>query len=121
MKLLVSSIFFLLHCCDGFLRVSRGPNLRTFRITTQEVSYLGMVSSYATDDVASPRLLVSQGMEAFRQGNVQRSIELFDRAESKVPDGSLTPFLWQRGISYYYVDRFEDASKQVIYQLSRLF
>lgn len=64
------------------------------------------------DENASPRALVSQGMEAFRNGDVEESIEYFDKADTKVPDGSLTPFLWQRGLSYYYADRFLDASKQ---------
>lgn len=77
--------------------------------TTKKVSSLSMAN---VDDSASPRTLVSQGMEAFRQGDVSGSIEFFDKADSKVADGSLTPFLWQRGLSYYYADRFEDASKQ---------
>lgn len=69
------------------------------------------------DDSVSPRILVSQGMDAFRKGDVQGSIEYFDKADAKVADGSLTPFLWQRGLSYYYADRFEDASKQVSWLL----
>ncbi|KAL3807499.1 hypothetical protein ACHAXA_003990 [Cyclostephanos tholiformis] len=31
---------------------------------------------------------------------------------ASVPRGSLTPYLWQRGISYYYLDRFRDGHEQ---------
>ena len=58
------------------------------------------------------RKLVSEGMQAFRQGKVAESIELFDRADSLQSDGSLHPYLWQRGLSLYYVDDFAGASAQ---------
>ena len=54
--------------------------------------------------------LVFEGMEEFRKGNVGESIDLFDQAEAIRP--SITPYLWQRGLSYYYADRFLDASRQ---------
>ena len=60
----------------------------------------------------NPRLLVSRGMNTFREGNVEESIQMFDRADNAAPDGSLRPFLWQRGISYYYADRFKEGSDQ---------
>jgi hypothetical protein len=62
------------------------------------------------DPVGEARQLVGSGMDAFRQYNVAKSIELFDRAEAVFP--TLTPYLWQRGLSYYYADRFQDASRQ---------
>lgn len=65
----------------------------------------------------SPRKLVSDGMQAFREGKVQDSIDLFDRADRAVPDGSLRPFLWQRGISYYYKDEFSKGSEQFRYDV----
>lgn len=61
---------------------------------------------------ASPRALVNAGMQAFREGKVKASIDLFDQADESVPDGSLRPFLWQRGISYYYNDDFQKGSDQ---------
>jgi tetratricopeptide (TPR) repeat protein len=64
----------------------------------------------AESDRSTARQLVQEGMEVFREGNVRRSIELFDQAESLVP--GLAPFLWQRGISYYYDDQFQKASTQ---------
>jgi lipoprotein NlpI len=62
-------------------------------------------------NIESPRQFVLQGMQRFRQGDIDGSIELFDRAESL--DSSLRPFLWQRGISYYYADQFQKGSDQV--------
>lgn len=49
-------------------------------------------------------------MTAFREGRIGDSIVLFDRAEAEEP--RLDPYLWQRGLSYYYVDDFEKASAQ---------
>jgi Flp pilus assembly protein TadD len=51
-------------------------------------------------------------MRAFRRGNVAESIQLFDLAERLSTSSSLTPFLWQRGISYYYVNDFAKARRQ---------
>lgn len=64
-------------------------------------------------DKMQPKQLVSLGMKTFSESRVQDSIELFDRADEAVPNGSLTPFLWQRGISLYYADQFEAGSNQV--------
>ena len=58
------------------------------------------------------RYLVSQGMESFRRGKFIESVDFFDQADSLLPDGSLHPYLWQRGISLYYANRFQDASDQ---------
>lgn len=65
----------------------------------------------ATDGSAvSGRRLVFQGMEAFRAGQVTQSVGFFDEAAAAQP--SIEPYLWQRGISLYYQDSFEDASRQ---------
>lgn len=61
---------------------------------------------------AEARQLVSDGMQAFRQGQIEDSIRLFDAADAQVGDGSLHPFLWQRGLSLYYAGRFDEASQQ---------
>lgn len=68
-------------------------------------------SSTETFDRTTGRQLVQEGMQVFRAGNVQQSIELFDLAEQK-EGPSLTPYLWQRGLSYYYDDNFAAASRQ---------
>jgi tetratricopeptide (TPR) repeat protein len=49
-------------------------------------------------------------MAAFQLGDIAASIDDFDRAAHLNP--ALTPYLWQRGIAYYYAERFEDGAKQ---------
>ena len=56
------------------------------------------------------RQYVQKGMELFRAGDVSQSIEYFDAAERN--DKSITPFLWQRGLSYYYNQQYDKASQQ---------
>ncbi|CAB9505107.1 Inherit from NOG: expressed protein [Seminavis robusta] len=91
--------------CSGFLNTKASRPARR--------SPLVVVSSSSPyPEGVTPRQLVSKGMDAFRNGDVDGSIKLFDQADAMIPDGSLTPFLWQRGLSYYYADQFEDASKQ---------
>jgi hypothetical protein len=75
---------------------------------TRKASTAPLFSS--PSDRNEARKFVSQGMETFRKGDVPQSIELFDRAD--VIDSSMRPFLWQRGLSLYYADRFKDASDQ---------
>jgi tetratricopeptide (TPR) repeat protein len=53
---------------------------------------------------------VRAGMRAFSQGKVEESISLFDAALSAQPE--LRPYLWQRGLSLYYADRFRDGAEQ---------
>jgi hypothetical protein len=48
-------------------------------------------------------------MELFRQGDVQGSIDKFDRS---IPTPTAKAYLWQRGISYYYANKFDLASRQ---------
>jgi len=49
-------------------------------------------------------------MASFRQGQVEQSIELFDQAQAEEP--RLEPYLWQRGLSYYYVNDYAKARRQ---------
>jgi hypothetical protein len=74
------------------------------------------ITSFTEMDAESPRTLIRKGMQSFRDGDVSSSLAYFDRADNAVPDGSLRPFLWQRGISYYYLNQFRDGSDQVIFQ-----
>lgn len=81
-----------------------------------------------------PQALVRQGMDAFRKGSVQESIELFDQALAL--DQRIAPYLWQRcvrdgpprviillphytthnttprGLSLYYAGRFKEGAEQ---------
>lgn len=61
-------------------------------------------------DPHNPQLHIQRGMASFQLGDIAASIDDFDRAERLNP--ALTPYLWQRGIAYYYAERFEDGAKQ---------
>lgn len=56
----------------------------------------------------SARELIYQGMELFRRGDVQGSVDKFDASTYVGSDA----YLWQRGISYYYTGEFEKGSQQ---------
>jgi hypothetical protein len=84
---------------------------RTWHAST-ELHANTAAASNTDNPLLDARQYVQQGMEAFRQGNVLKSIELFDQAEAVGGGPRYTPFLWQRGISYYYADRYQDASRQ---------
>nr|DAD38152.1 TPA_asm: hypothetical protein HUJ06_008793 [Nelumbo nucifera] len=60
----------------------------------------------ASEAVASIR----RGMELFRQGDVAASLIEFDRAIEL--DSRQRAYLWQRGLSLYYLDRFEEGAEQ---------
>jgi tetratricopeptide (TPR) repeat protein len=53
---------------------------------------------------------VRRGMVYFKLGKITESIQDFDQAEKL--DVQITPYLWQRGLSYYYAERFAEGAKQ---------
>jgi len=57
------------------------------------------------------RRLISEGTEAFLRGDNPAALAAFDAALS-ADDAGVGPRLWQRGISLYYADRFDDGSAQ---------
>ncbi|KAK3036773.1 hypothetical protein RJ639_029738 [Escallonia herrerae] len=50
------------------------------------------------------------GMQLFRQGDVSGSLVEFDKAIKLDPRQKA--YLWQRGLSLYYLDRFEEGAEQ---------
>lgn len=88
------------------------PGINSFETTRIQKSTILFVAEQNTEsnDPYMAQKLVFRGMDAFRNGQVDLSIQLFDQAEVLKP--SLTPYLWQRGLSYYYADRFAEASQQ---------
>jgi len=103
------TIHALLQTSPIVLPHQRQQHRRSFSSSPQTATTSGTTTAlYAT----SPRELVQRGMQRFRDGDVVSSISYFDEADKSVPDGSLRPFLWQRGISYYYADQFEEGSRQ---------
>ncbi|GAB4378684.1 MAG: hypothetical protein Kow00121_31140 [Elainellaceae cyanobacterium] len=57
-----------------------------------------------------PRGYVQRGMVRFKLCQIAESIQDFDQAEQLDP--RLTPYLWQRGLAYYYADRFQEGAQQ---------
>ncbi|CAI0404921.1 unnamed protein product [Linum tenue] len=55
-------------------------------------------------------LAVRRGMLLFRQGDVVGSLAEFDKAIELDPRQKA--YMWQRGLSLYYLDRFEEGAEQ---------
>lgn len=55
-------------------------------------------------------MAIRRGMLLFRQGDVLGSLMEFDKAIELDPRQK--PYLWQRGLSLYYLDRFEEGAEQ---------
>jgi tetratricopeptide (TPR) repeat protein len=58
----------------------------------------------------NPQAYVRRGMIKFQLAKIDESIQDFDTAEKL--DARLTPYLWQRGLSYYYAERFAEGTQQ---------
>ncbi len=86
------------------------PCHTSFHVRSKTSTRLFLAEKTISNDPYLAQKLVFRGMDAFRNGQVDLSIQLFDQAEALKP--SLTPYLWQRGLSYYYADRFAEASQQ---------
>jgi lipoprotein NlpI len=55
-------------------------------------------------------IMVKEGMESFRKGDVAESLDRFNSAIEQVPE--MKPYLWQRGLSLYYTDSFSECANQ---------
>lgn len=71
-----------------------------------------MLAGIASDCRAQDpsRALVDKGMSRFRDGKISESISQFESAEKADP--TLSPYLWQLGISRYYASQYELGRKQ---------
>ena len=74
-----------------------------------EAELAHLTSRIATEG-ASANAYVQRGMVQFKLSHINASIEDFDRAEQLNP--ALTPYLWQRGLSYYYAGCYAEGAKQ---------
>jgi tetratricopeptide (TPR) repeat protein len=84
-------------------------------LTTVTSEALRLTRSLVVDP-HNPQLYIQRGMASFQLGNIAAAIDDFDRAEDLNP--ALTPYLWQRGIAYYYAERFDDGARQFEVDLS---
>ncbi len=57
-----------------------------------------------------PKAYIQRGMVNFQLAKINESIQDFDMAEQLDP--RLKPYLWQRGLSYYYAERFALGAQQ---------
>ncbi|WP_066375720.1 MULTISPECIES: hypothetical protein [unclassified Anabaena] len=58
----------------------------------------------------NPNAYVRRGMVKFQLAQIDESIQDFDKAEQL--DNRIKPYLWQRGLSYYYAERFAEGAQQ---------
>ena len=63
-----------------------------------------------------PRLYINRGMLYFKLGRLIESLRDFNKAEELNPQ--LTPYLWQRGLTYYYLEKYAKAARQFELNLS---
>jgi tetratricopeptide (TPR) repeat protein len=73
-------------------------------------SELQRLTRHLDMDLHQPKVYIERGMTYFKLGHIAEAIADFDRAEHLNP--ALTPYLWQRGLAYYYAKRFADGAKQ---------
>ena len=73
-------------------------------------SELQRLTHHLDADPHQPRIYIQRGMTYFKLGHIAEAITDFDRAEHLNP--TLTPYLWQRGLAYYYAERFADGARQ---------
>jgi tetratricopeptide (TPR) repeat protein len=58
----------------------------------------------------NPNAYIRRGMVYFQLAKIAESIQDFDTAEKL--DIQIKPYLWQRGLSYYYAERFAEGAAQ---------
>jgi lipoprotein NlpI len=73
-------------------------------------SELQRLTRHLDTDLHQPKVYIERGMTYFKLGHIAEAIADFDRAEHLNP--ALTPYLWQRGLAYYYARRFADGAQQ---------
>ncbi|CAM9404504.1 unnamed protein product [Choristocarpus tenellus] len=71
---------------------------------------MSSVSSLDLYDGADYKVYIARGIDKFRAGQVNASIADFDQAILLEP--RVMPYMWQRGLSLYYAQRFEEGSAQ---------
>ncbi|GIL70077.1 hypothetical protein Vretimale_3352 [Volvox reticuliferus] len=57
-----------------------------------------------------PRAFTRSGMNKFRLNQVEASVEDFDRVIELAPQ--MRPYMWQRGLSLYYLGRYAEGAEQ---------
>lgn len=87
--------------------------LRQASLHESRGDYDAAIAGYDRAIKAEPRnwqLYLLRGSARFKAGRIEESIEDLDQVVALEP--SQDPYLWQRGISYYYAGRFADCRGQ---------
>lgn len=82
----------------------------TRRLLIPSVSTIWDALTGGKDNAREAVLAIRRGMLLFRQGDVSGSVVEFDKAIELDPRQKA--YLWQRGLSLYYLDRFEEGAEQ---------
>lgn len=69
------------------------------------------------NDPRGAAIAIKRGMVLFREGDVQGSLAEFDKAMELDPRQKA--YLWQRGLSLYYLDRFEQGAEQFRFDVAQ--
>lgn len=73
----------------------------------QQINYWTQYRPSHPDDV---RGYIQRGMVYFKLAKIAESIQDFDHAEQLNP--TVKPYLWQRGLSYYYSQQYQLGAEQ---------
>ncbi|KAH9553624.1 hypothetical protein CY35_08G021500 [Sphagnum magellanicum] len=79
-------------------------------VASSPVALAGRVMAANVGDRQAAILATRRGMQLFSKGDVRGSVVEFDKALELDPQQK--PYLWQRGLSLYYLRRFEEGAKQ---------
>ena len=79
-------------------------------VVSRRAALLAPLAVVGCHQPAQAASLTRQGMQAFAAGKVEESIRIYDSIIEASPASK--PYLWQRGLSLYYADRFADGAEQ---------
>lgn len=63
-----------------------------------------------------PKILIKRGMTHFKLAQIQESLSDFNKVEELNPQ--IVPYLWQRGLAYYYAEKYAEGIRQFELDLS---
>ncbi|KAL8208895.1 hypothetical protein R6Q57_008307 [Mikania cordata] len=83
---------------------------RNPKLSTSVSGIWDAITGGVSDSSRQALIAIRRGMILFRQGDVVGSVAEFDHAIQLDPRQKA--YLWQRGLSLYYLDRFEEGAEQ---------
>ncbi|MCL1471880.1 tetratricopeptide repeat protein [Argonema antarcticum] len=83
---------------------------------TSLVDELSWWNNFIRSHHFDPKAYIRRGAVNFKLAKIDESIQDFDTAEKLDP--KVAPYLWQRGLSFYYAEKFESGAKQFELDLS---